>query len=56
MQVYIRGEERIKHPMYCVQDVCEKSHTWNVVINQSEHSDSQTFGACVRSQRSIVHV
>ena len=33
-----------------VQGVCGMSHTCNVVIDQSQRSDSQTFGACVHSQ------
>ena len=39
--------KNIENCIYCVQDVCGKSHAWNVVTDQSQHSDLKTFGACV---------
>ena len=54
-QEYIKGEKTIERRTYRVQDVCRKSRTWNVAIDQSEHSDLQTFGAYVCGQCSILH-
>ena len=30
---YNKEEESIKRRIYCVQDVCGKSRTWNIVID-----------------------
>ena len=47
--IHVIGEER---RIYRVQDVCRKSRAWNVVIDQSQHSNLQTllvfaFRACM---------